>query len=64
MDLQELFADTEFRARTNIKLALYKLAEDLGIPKEDIVNGVHDVHFNEAMLRIYKQFKKFLEASK
>lgn len=61
MTFEELFADKGFQVKTNVELALYALAEQLGVPKEDILNGVYDLQFNEAMIRIYKQFKILLE---
>lgn len=61
MTLQELFKRKDFMVQTNVELALFKLAEQLGIPKEDILGGVYDLQFNEAMLSIYKQFKLLLE---
>lgn len=61
MNLKDLLGDTGYQVKTNIELALYKLAEDLGVPKEDILGGIYDREFNEAMLKIYKQFKKLME---
>ena len=61
MNLEELLGDTGFQVKTNIELALYKLAENLGTPKEDILGGVYDLQFNETMLNIYKNFKMLME---
>lgn len=63
MNLQEQLGDVGFQAKTNIELALYKLAEELGTPKEDILSGAYDSQFNETMLTIYKNFKKIMEQS-
>jgi len=61
--MKELLGDTGFQVKTNIELSLYKLAEELGVPKEDILSGQYDLQFNETMISIYKQFKKLMEES-
>lgn len=63
MNLEELLGDVGFRAKTNIELALYNLAENIGVPKEDILSGLYDKEFNDTMIKIYKQFKLILEES-
>lgn len=60
MTLEELFKGKDFQLETNIELALYKLAEELGTPKEDILSGVHDLKFTDAKLSIFKHIKKFM----
>lgn len=58
MSLEELFKSKDFLASTNIELALYALAEDLGIPKADILSGKYDSEFSVAKEKIYKQISR------
>lgn len=58
--LKDLLGDRGYIAKVNIELALYKLAESLGIPKKDILAGKYDLQFTETMIAIYKQFKVIL----
>lgn len=61
MNLKELLSNKEFLASTNIDLALYALAEDLGVAKPDILSGRYDKEFAICKEKIFKQFNKLIE---
>ena len=63
MNLKELFMNQDFLLSTNLDLALYALAEDLGITKADILSGKYDKEFNVCKKKIYKQFDRLIKSN-
>jgi hypothetical protein len=64
MKIQDVFHSKEYMAANNVELALYKLAEELGIPKEDIQMGVYDDHFDRAKVKIIKALQTLMPEDK
>lgn len=61
MNLLELLKNNKFMFATNVELKLYKLAESLGIDKQDILSGKYDKEFEEAKSGIFAIFRKYFD---
>ena len=58
MKMEDLIKDPDFLFSTNLELALYKLLEDCGIPKKDILAGVWDKEIGNCKALISKHINK------
>ena len=63
MNLEDLLKDRGFLFSTNLEIALYKMLEDCGIPKKDILSGKWDKQIGDCKDLIIKHINKLLEAN-
>ena len=60
MNLGEYMKDKDVKCSANVELALYKLAQDLGIKPSKISVGIYDKEFGENGLHIILLYKYIL----